>query len=211
MNKSNLFPVAKEGWNYIGYGVLLFIVLSILDLEFLGLFCFVGILFLIYIYRNPERLTSFYQQKSIVSPVDGKIISIEEIDDKEYAYKIEIQSGYFDVSILRVPFKATLKSFELLRGAKLSFSDNLAKKVNERATIVLEDESKNSVKIEHIVKKSFDKLHVDAKLSQEYSQGSRYGVMLTGITTIYLPRNVRINVSPNNEVLGSESLLAYFS
>ena len=208
---NNLLPIAKEGFNRIGIAFLAFIFFSIFDFNFLGFLSFIAVLALIFIYRNPERMSPILEVKSVVSPVDGTVISIEELENSEYAYKIEIDSNYFDVSLLRSPLSATVKSIELKRGARLSKDSPLAKELNERVEIVFEDSFENSVKIKHMLKQSFDRIKVDLNTKQNTIQGARYGLMINGITTIYLPQNFRVNLSIGQEVNASQSLVGYFS
>ncbi|MDY0232977.1 MAG: phosphatidylserine decarboxylase [Sulfurimonas sp.] len=208
---NNLLPIAKEGFNRIGIAFLAFIFFSIFDFNFLGFLSFIAVLALIFIYRNPERMSPILEVKSVVSPVDGTVISIEELENSEYAYKIEIDSNYFDVSLLRSPLSATVKSIELKRGARLSKDSPLAKELNERVEIVYEDSFENSIKIKHMLKQSFDRIKVDLNTKQNTIQGARYGLMINGITTIYLPQNFRVNLSIGQEVSSSQSLVGYFS
>ena len=209
--RNNLFPVAKEGWNFIGYAVAAFIVFSIFNFDFFEFISFIAIIFFIFVYRNPEREMPTFQEGSVVSPVDGVVSSIEEIEDKEYAYKIEVSSSYLDVSVLRVPMNSTLKSFSIKHGARLSQFDSLAKNINENAQLIFEDTNSNKVKVSHMLKQSFDGIKVGVIENQELSQASRYGVMVNGVTTIYLPQNFRLNISVGNELKASETLIGYFS
>lgn len=209
--KNNLFPIAKEGWNYIGYSFLSFIIFAVLDLEFLEFISFIFTIFFIYLYRNPERLVPFVQDNSVVSPVDGVVQSIEEISDEEYAYKVEIDSSYLNVSILRSPFSSSLKVSKFQRGARLSKFDELSKKINENTELIFEDDNSHKLKIRHMLKQSFTKMALNSLETQNVIQGSRYGVMVNGVTTIYLPKNFRLNVNVGTEVEGSQTLIGYFS
>lgn len=209
--RNNLFPVAKEGWNFIGYSVLAFVVFAIFDFDFFEFLSFLAVIFFVFVYRNPEREMPIFQDSSVTSPIDGVVSSIEEIEDEEYSYKIEVNSSYLDVSVLRVPMNATLKSFAIKRGARLSQFDSLAKNINENAQLVFEDSNSNKVKILHMLKQSFDSIKIGVIENQKLSQASRYGVMVNGITTIYLPQNFRLNISVGNELKASETLVGYFS
>lgn len=209
---NNLLPIAKEGWKFIFYSVLAFVIFSILDLDFLGFFSFLAIIFFLFVYRNPERTIPVLQENSIVSPVDGTVLSIQEIDnDNGYSYKVEIDSSYLNVSVLRVPLTSTVKDVSITRGTKLSRFNNLSKKLNENAEITFEDTNNNKVKIIHILKQSFDEIKIDMFKSQKFLQGNRYGVMQNGVTTIYLPQNFRLNINVGNELEGSQTLIGYFS
>jgi len=211
MNKNNLLPVSKEGLAYVGCSLLLFLIFSIFDLEVLELLSFLVIIGFIFIFRNPERVTPFFHENSVVSPVDGTVVAIEELSDSTYAYKVEVNSNYLDVGVLRVPFTSKLKSIVLNKGARLSKNSKLSKKINENAEIIFKDGNGNNVKVTHMLKQSILGIKLDAIKSQKFMQGSRYGVMLNGVTTIYLPQNIRINIAVGDDVSGCETLLGYFS
>ncbi len=208
--KNNLLPIAKEGFVYIFYAILAYFIFSFLDLDLFEFISFLSIIALLFIYRNPERELSAFEQNSVLSPVDGVVLSIKE-SGGEYTYKVEIDSGYRDVSILRVPMTSLLKKIDLKRGARLSRYSSLAKKINENVELVFENKNLNKIKLLHMLKQSFTSIELGTRESQQLSQGSRYGVMISGITTIYLPQNFRLNVGVGSEVKASESLIGYFS
>ena len=211
MNKNNLLPVLKEGSAYIGYSLLLFLIFSIFDLEVFELLSFLAAAGFVFIFRNPERVTPFFHENSVVSPVDGTVVAIEELQDSAYAYKVEVDSSFFNVGVLRVPFTSKLKSIVLNKGARLSKNSKLSKKINENAEIVFKDANGNNVKVTHMLKQSIAEIKLNAVKSQKFMQGSRYGVMLNGITAIYLPQNIRLNIAVGDDVSGCETLLGYFS
>lgn len=211
--KNNLLPIAKEGWSYLAISFLLMFIFTLLNFDFLQFFSFLAILFFIFVFRNPERQNMLYQESSVVSPVDGTIISIQEIDDEDgYAYKVEIDSTYLNVSLLRSPFTSTIEQVELYRGTKLPHTNALSKTLNENATLLfIEKNSNNKVKVTHILKESFKDINLDVVKTQSIQQGARYGLMINGITTLYLPQNFRLNVNVGAELLACETLLGYFT
>lgn len=209
--KSNLLPIAKEGWNYIGYSIGALIVFFILDLEIFTLLTFVAIVFLIFIFRNPERELANFENLSVVSPVDGKVLAIDEIKDSEYAYKLTIDNSFLDVSILRIPMTSSVTSVKRENGTRLGFDEELSKKINENTILVFQDDKQNKLKVVHRLKQSFCPIEIGLIESKKFNQSTRYGVMLNGITTIYLPQNFRLNVSVLDEVKASETLIGYFS
>lgn len=211
--KNNLLPVAKEGWGYILYSLIAFLVLGILDLELLQFFSFLMILLFLYIFRNPEREVPPLEKAGILSPVDGVVTSIQEIQeiqDGGFSQKISIQSSYFDVSILRTPIEARIKNINVLRGAKLSKSSNLSTKLNESVEFIFEDTNSNMIKISHQNILSFNSIEFDAFVFKKLAQGSRYGVMTKGITNIYFPKNTKIDVSVGAKLKACESIIGYF-
>ena len=209
--RNNLLPIAKEGLPYIFCSIGFFILFGFLDFDFLQFFVFLAIIFFIFTFRNPERELPNFQEASVVTPSDGIISNIEELKDDKYAYKVEINSNYFNVSLLRVPLTSTVKEVKILHGARVSKFNPLHVEINENATIIFQDTNDNTLKITHQLKQSFKTLNIELINLQHLNQGTRYGVMLNGITTIYLPKNFRLNVSVGSEVHASQSLLGYFT
>jgi phosphatidylserine decarboxylase len=165
----------------------------------------------VFIFRNPERELPRGEKNSVLSPVDGVVKTIEEIEDSEYAYKITILSRYSDISILRVPISSTVSDIKKINGTRLPSKNRLSKKLNENATIVFEDDNSNRVKLTHMLTNSFANLKIDPIKSKNLLQSTRYGAMVKGETIIYLPQNFRLNISVTNEVKASQTLIGYFS
>ncbi len=209
--KSNLLPISSAGFKYVASAFLAFIIFSIFDIEFLAFISFALMLAFGFIFRNPEREVLSFEKNSLVSPVDGSVTSIEDIQDSEYAYKLEIDSTYFNVGVLRTPLDSTLKNVIVKKGARLASTSTLSKDINENVELIFVDENSNSVKVVHRLKRSFDDISVDVKNAQNVKQASRYGVMINGTTTIYLPKNFRLNVTVGSELEGSQTLIGYFS
>lgn len=210
MNK-NLFPIAKEGVLFILVGFFTLLLFLILELKFLLFIGLLTLIFLIFSFRNPERLVPEFSDLSVLAISDGVVNSIEEIDDTEYAYKIEIESSFLDVGILRAPFDATLIKSLYKNGAKVSKISELNLDLNEMLELTFQDYKKNKLKVVHRVKQSFSSIYCDLSSSQKIRQASRYGLMINGVTTIYLPHNFRVNVHVGDEIKSSESLMGYFS
>ena len=209
--KNNLLPIAKEGWNYIAGAFVAFVVFSFFDSDFLEFFAFLSILFFIYVFRNPEREIINFQQASVISPVDGVVSAIEELKDTEYSYRVEIDSSYFSVGLLRVPLTSSLIDVKVYNGSRLSKSSTSFNDLNENATLIFSDNNKNIIKVNHRLKQSFKSIKIEAIKSQNLHQGARYGFMVNGITTLYLPKNFRLNLSVGSELCAAESLVGYFT
>ena len=182
--RSNLLPIAKEGLKYIFCSIGFFVVFGFFDLDFLQFFAFIATIFFIFVFRNPEREILNFQESSVVAPCDGVISSIEELKDEEYAYKVEIDGSFFNVSLLRVPLVSTLEKVEVLRGARVSKFNALHVDINENATLIFKDKDDNTLKVNHRLKQSFKSLDIEIISSQHLNQGARYGVMVNGVTTL---------------------------
>ena len=209
--KNNLFIISKNGVPYVGYSFLTFLVFSFLDLELFATFSFFLFFFFIFVFRNPERELVFYQKNSFLSPCDGVVTSIEHLEESDYAYKIDIESSYLNVGILRAPMNCKVKNIELMRGARAAKKSKLFNTLNENIALTLIEEVNNEVKMVHKLKQSFAPIDVSLMEKQEIVQTARYGDMVNGITSIYFKSNFRINLNIGQEIKASETLIGYFS
>jgi phosphatidylserine decarboxylase len=209
--KTNLLPLAKEGISYFLYSLAFFILFLFLDFDFLAFLTFTITLFIGYSFRNPERELCVFEASSFLSPVDGIVQSIEELEDNEYAYKIEIQSSCTDVAVLRVPSNAIVSKLLKCNGARTSKDSKLFTTLNENVEISFITQEENKFKIIHTLERSFAPLFIELDEKQKLFQTARYGLMLNGRTSIYLPQNFRVNITIGSELKASESLMGYFS
>ena len=210
--KNNLFPTAKEGWYYIGYALGFLIIFSILDLQFFQVLSFAFVIFFLFVFRNPERELPNFEAKSVLSPVDGKVLSIDTLSqDDTYGYMLTVDTTYKDVGVLRAPMNASLREVFKQNGTRLSMKNKLAKFTNEHISIVFEDVDTNKVKLVHTLKQSLCGVSVDVQEKQSLVQSARYGIMINGLTYIYLPENFRLNLVLGEELSASKSLVGYFS
>jgi len=209
--KNNLFPIAQAGIKYVSVSAATFVLFFLFDFDLLTFIAFLVTFALGFSFRNPERELPPFEQGSVVAPIDGVVTSIESIEDENFAYKVKIDTTCLDVGVLRVPMASKLQSLQHFHGARLSDEIQLHQEINENATLVFEDSNANLVKIHHRLKQSFAPIFIDIIEAQELRQGARYGVQINGITTIFLPKNFRVNVSVGNQIQGSQTLLGYFS
>lgn len=209
--KTNLLPLAKEGIHYFLSSLALLIIFLIFDFDFLAFLTSISTLFITYSFRNPERKISVFEAKSFLSPVDGILESIQDLDDDEYAYKIEIRSTCTDVAILRVPANATVSKLLKYNGTRISKDTKLFTTLNENIKISFLTQEENKFKIMHTLERSFAPLFIELEEKQKLFQTARYGLMLNGRTCIYLPHNFRVSVTIGSKLKASESLMGYFS
>ena len=209
--RANLFPVAQEGWKYIASTSAFLILFTLLDFDLLTFFTSLLLIGFIYLFRNPERQLPMFEKLSVVSPSDGVVKAIVELQESEYSYRVDIESSSLDVAVLRTPLNAKLESVIKYNGTRVSKNSNLFNGTNENVELVFIDENENRLKIVHTLKQSFAPLFIDIIKSQNLQQTTRYGLMLNGVTSIYLPNNFRLNVNVANELKASESLIGYFS
>lgn len=219
METSDTFIVAREGWKYLAAALGAYVLFMMADLELLQFIALAGALLLLYIYRNPERVVPYFQEGSIVSVADGRVTSIETVDGcpagcstvEGPCYRVEIRSSTFDTALLRAPFEAAVRHLELRRGSRLALRGPLAQKLNEKGVLLFEDAKGQRCVVEHMLDRSIDALSFHLHREQHFGQGSRYGLMVAGNHTLYLPAESRVAVKVGDEVRAGETLIGYFS
>jgi phosphatidylserine decarboxylase len=210
--KNNLFIIAQSGWIYVGLSFGAFILFFFLEFALLTLVALTLTLLFLFLFRNPEREFLHFEEESIVSPVDGSISAIIELEnDKEYAYRVDIVSDYKDLSILRAPINATVSRLVSYKGARIAQGSKLFKALNENSEIVFTTQLGAQIKIQHRLTQSFAPLEINLFPMQKIFKSSRYGMMQSGVTSIYLPSNVRLDIQLAQELKASETLIGFLS
>ena len=135
------FPVARAGYPPIfgaAFVTLIFALLGMTYLTLFGLlvtFCFCGF------FRDPDRVIP-NQPDAIVSPADGKVISVGPVDRTSFCegscQKISIFMSVFNVHVNRIPFDAKVKKVGYSPGKFFAANLNKASLQNEHNAVFLE-------------------------------------------------------------------------
>ncbi|MFD0761022.1 phosphatidylserine decarboxylase family protein [Lutibacter aestuarii] len=163
-------------------------------------------------FRNPKRTTNI-NDSTIVAPVDGKVVVIEEVFEKEYFKDQRIQISIFmsplNVHVTRYPMSGKVKFSKYHPGKYLVAWHPKASEENERTTIVVENKKFGEVLYRQIAGALAKRIVNYAKPSMEVLQGSDAGFIKFGSRVdIFLPLNTKINVNLNDKVKGGEQIIA---
>ncbi len=177
--------------------MLLFLVFLILILQF---------------FRNPKRQTSL-NDKQVVSPVDGKVVVIEEVFEKEFFNEKRLQVSVFmspiNVHVTRYPIGGKVIFSKYHPGKYLVAWHPKASEENERTTVVVENETYGKVLYRQIAGALAKRIVNYAKVNDKAVQGSDSGFIKFGSRVdLYLPLNTNIKVKLNQKVRGGESIIA---
>ena len=175
----------------------------------------VAFLFLIAIlqfFRNPKRITPKNDQH-IIAPVDGKVVVIEEVFEKEYFKDKRVQ-----VSIFMSPVNVHVTRYAL--GGKVTYSEYhpgkylvawhpKASEENERTTIVVDNPVFGEVLYRQIAGALAKRIVNYAKVGETVVQGEDAGFIKFGSRVdVYLPLGTKINVQLNQTVKGGIDVIA---
>ncbi|OHD86153.1 phosphatidylserine decarboxylase [Sulfuricurvum sp. RIFCSPLOWO2_12_FULL_43_24] len=210
--QTDTFILSSRGWLLTGVIGALFLFFTMTALH---LFQFITgglLLAVLVIFRNPERNTSETEQDSVISSVDGIVLSIEEtMVDEHKMTKVTIMNSLWDVSMLRAPFDGVVEGFKIRHGASLPLYNPLSDTLNEKAVISFRSTKGDEIYIEHLSEQSCFPIGIELEKSQKFKEGARYGFLAKGRSVIYLPENTRISVNAGTSVRAGESVIGYLN
>ncbi|WP_010520734.1 phosphatidylserine decarboxylase family protein [Aquimarina agarivorans] len=213
----------KEGYKIITITLILVTSLALATYFFIdntivqGLLYAIAAFFLVIIlqfFRNPKRNTKI-DDTTVVSPVDGKVVVIEEVFEKEFFKEKRIQVSVFmspiNVHVTRNPIGGKVLFSKYHPGKFLVAWHPKSSEENERTTVVIEN-SKINVLYRQIAGALAKRIVNYAKESTKVIQGDDNGFIKFGSRVdVFLPLGTKINVNINDKVRGGESILATIS
>ena len=175
------------------------------------LYAILGVLFLFCLnfFRDPKR-TIPMDASLIISPADGKVVKVTEIDDPEVgegAKLVSIFLNVFNVHVNRVPLDGTVTAMDRKTGKFLAAFDHKASDVNEQVVTVLSHAS-GQFKIKQIAGLIARRILCYAEPGQKMHKGGRLGFIRFGSRTdLIMPSNVNVKVEVGEKVFGGETII----
>lgn len=163
-------------------------------------------------FRNPKRLTSL-NDASIIAPVDGKVVVIEEVEEPEYFKDKRLQVSIFmspiNVHVTRYAMSGVIKYSKYHPGKYLVAWHPKASTENERTTVVIENKTIGEVLYRQIAGALAKRIVNYAKEGEEVVQGSDAGFIKFGSRVdLYLPLGTKLNVNLGDKVKGGVQVIA---
>jgi len=195
--------------------VTLILLLDYFSIEYkmyIQLFLIGQLIIILQFFRNPKRITSF-GNNHVVSPVDGKVVVIEEVYEPEYFKDKRIQVSIFmspiNVHVTRYPVSGEVLFSKYHPGKYLVAWHPKSSTENERTTIVIKNESSTEILYRQIAGALARRIVNYAKKSSKVNQGEDAGFIKFGSRVdLFLPLNTKINVKLNQKVKGAEDIIA---
>ena len=169
-------------------------------------------LLILQFFRNPKRYTKI-NDNQVVSPVDGKVVVIEEVFEKEYFNEKRLQVSVFmspiNVHVTRYPIGGKVVFSKYHPGKYLVAWHPKASEENERTTVVVENETYGKVLYRQIAGALAKRIVNYAKENNQVIQGADSGFIKFGSRVdLFLPLDTNIKVKLNQQVRGGESIIA---
>jgi phosphatidylserine decarboxylase len=217
--------IHKEGSFILGFVSLIliginvgvyFIVPSPADtLEYTVIISVILFFFFLSFFRSPRR-DSFIQEKAVISPADGKIVTIEETEEKEFlqekCIQISIFMNIFNVHINWFPVSGIVRYLQHHSGRFHAAFLPKASSENERTTIALETDCGKTVVVHQIAGALARRIVCYAKYGEKTRQCTQLGFIKFGSRVdLFVPLDTRIDVKPGQKVKGKQTILGWIS
>ncbi len=163
-------------------------------------------------FRNPTRKAAGNIEE-IVSPVDGKVVVIEEVFEKEYFKEKRLQVSIFmsplNVHVTRYPAGGEVVYSKYHAGKYLVAWHPKASEENERTTVVVRSTTFGDVLYRQIAGALAKRIVNYAKEGETVMQGDDSGFIKFGSRVdVFLPLDTPIAVKLNQKVKGAQSVIA---
>ena len=163
-------------------------------------------------FRNPTRKTIIDPNK-IIAPVDGKVVIIKEVFEKEYFKKKKLQVSIFmspiNVHVTRYAISGKVVLSKYHPGKYLVAWHPKYSEKNERTTIVIKSKVFGEILYRQIAGALARRIINYAKIGQNVIQGDDAGFIKFGSRVdLFLPLKTNIKVNLNDHVKGGIDSIA---
>ncbi len=209
-----MIKIAHEGYPFIIGSAILTIIIYFITKNWITAIPFLLLLFMLFFFRDPDRTIPDIEG-SVVSPADGKIVYINDINEKEFlktnVKKISIFMSPLDVHINRAPYEGTVLSVMHTPGGFSAAYKYDASLKNENIAMVL-GTKKGDILLRQVAGFLARRAVCRVKPDDFLKRGERFGIIkFSSRVDIYLPINIVIKVKLGDRVKAGESVIAFFS
>ena len=212
----------KEGFNLI---ILFFILVAtdviMLEVLFddssslksiLQIFSLIIFVFILWFFRNPKR-NIIKNPELILSPADGKVIAIKEVDELEYFNEKKIQISIFlsplDIHVNRYPVSGEILYSKYHKGEYLVAWHPKSSDKNERTTVVIKNKKFGEVMYRQIAGSVARRIVNYAKVNSNVEQGEDSGFIKFGSRVdLFLSKDLNLKIKVGDKVKGGLSIIA---
>jgi len=163
-------------------------------------------------FRNPKR-TVKRNFNEILAPVDGKVVIIEEVEEKEYFKDRRMQVSIFmspiNVHVTRYAASGVITYSKYHPGKYLVAWHPKSSEKNERTTVVIHTPKFGDILYRQIAGAVAKRIVNYAKVGESVQQGNDAGFIKFGSRVdLLLPLDCAITVKLNQNVIGAKTCIA---
>ncbi len=214
--------IHKEGYATIAIVVVFVIIVNILVFKFLADYAWLawllqlGSVFLLFLvlqfFRNPDR-NVVENEYVVLSPADGKVVTIEETDEPEYFKDKRLQVSIFmsvwDVHANRWPIAGKVTYFKHHQGKYLMAAHPKSSTLNERTTIAVRTEKGYEIMFRQIAGIMARRIVAPLQEGDTAKQGQQFGFIKFGSRVdLFFPLGTKVRVQVGDKVKGGLDVIA---
>ena len=211
---SKIFPkIHAEGYKFLVISGIITIVFYSFS-NFLGLIGLVLTIWVYYFFRDPDRVI-IEDNNYLVSPADGEIIKVEEVDgpkelglENKKFNKISVFMNVFDCHVNRTPCAGKIEEILYKPGTFVNASLDKASEDNERNYFKIKDTDNNDIIVVQIAGLIARRIVCESNKDQELKQGDRIGMIRFGSRADVYYENYQPLVKVGQKAISGETLLA---
>ena len=179
----------------------------------LQLFALIQLILVLQFFRNPKRVTPL-NENHLIAPVDGKVVIIQKVYEKEYFKDQRLQVSIFmspiNVHVTRYTMSGKVTFSKYHPGKYLVAWHPKSSELNERTTIVLENKTFGEVLYRQIAGALARRIVNYAEEGMEVVQGTDAGFIKFGSRVdLFLPLGTPLDVALNDVVKGGVQTIAH--
>jgi phosphatidylserine decarboxylase len=211
---NSVFPkIHKEGYRFLVIAIAVTFVCLLIS-KTLGLITILLTVWVYYFFRDPDRV-SIQDDDFLVSPADGLISSIIEVDgpaelsleNKKFT-KVSIFMNVFNCHVNRTPVSANIEEILYKPGKFLNASLDKSSEENERNYYRLKTKEGDEIIIVQIAGLIARRIVCEAAINQAVIQGDRIGMIRFGSRVDIYFNNRKLLAKLGQNVVAGESLIA---
>ena len=211
---NKIFPkIHAEGYKFLAIaGIITIVIYSFSD--FLGLMGLAITIWVYYFFRDPERII-IENDDYLVSPADGEIIKVEEVDgpkelglENKRFKKISVFMNIFDCHVNRTPCGGKIEEILYKPGKFFNASLDKASEDNERNYFKIKDPRNNDIIVVQIAGLIARRIVCESNKDQELTQGDRIGMIRFGSRADVYYEYYEPLVKVGQKAISGETLLA---
>jgi phosphatidylserine decarboxylase len=175
-------------------------------------FSLILFVFILWFFRNPKR-NILKNPEIILSPADGKVVLIEEVDEVEFFNEKKIKVSIFlsplDIHVNRYPVSGKVLYSKYHKGKYLVAWHPKSSDKNERSTIVIENKKFGKIMYRQIAGAVARRVVNYAKVDSIVEQGDDSGFIKFGSRVdIFLSKDCKLKVNVGDKVIGGITIIA---